>query len=88
MIYLYFTGLVENAIEVVANIRDQLNPVILFVCCSNLYFLFQKFKVTTWPTDDYGSFYSGDSYIILNVSWLEAIHTYGHTFDQVWQTFK
>ncbi|PVD24423.1 hypothetical protein C0Q70_14906 [Pomacea canaliculata] len=25
-----------------------------------------KFKVTTWPTDDYGSFYSGDSYIILN----------------------
>lgn len=25
-----------------------------------------KFKVETWPTDDYGSFYSGDSYIILN----------------------
>jgi len=29
---------------------------------------FQKFKVTTWAKDDYGSFYNGDSYIILNVS--------------------
>ena len=25
-----------------------------------------KFKVTTWAKDDYGSFYNGDSYIILN----------------------
>ncbi|KAL8569179.1 hypothetical protein ACOMHN_035449 [Nucella lapillus] len=25
-----------------------------------------KFKVTTWPKEDYGKFYSGDSYIILN----------------------
>lgn len=25
-----------------------------------------KFKVETWPTDDYGNFYIGDSYIILN----------------------
>lgn len=25
-----------------------------------------KFKVTEWPEKDYGSFYSGDSYIILN----------------------
>lgn len=25
-----------------------------------------QFKVETWPTDDYGSFYTGDSYIILN----------------------
>ncbi|OWF42507.1 gelsolin-like protein 2 [Mizuhopecten yessoensis] len=25
-----------------------------------------KFKVTDWPTEDYGQFYSGDSYIILN----------------------
>ncbi|XP_076469091.1 gelsolin-like protein 1 isoform X2 [Babylonia areolata] len=25
-----------------------------------------KFKVESWPTDDYGNFYSGDSYIILN----------------------
>lgn len=25
-----------------------------------------KFKVETWPTDQYGSFYQGDSYIILN----------------------
>jgi hypothetical protein len=23
---------------------------------------FQKFKVTTWAKDDYGSFYNGDSY--------------------------
>ena len=27
-----------------------------------------KFEVTEWPAEDYGSFYSGDSYIILNVS--------------------
>lgn len=25
-----------------------------------------NFKVTTWPKDDYGKFYDGDSYIILN----------------------
>lgn len=25
-----------------------------------------KFKVTTWPKEDYGSFFSGDSYIVLN----------------------
>ena len=25
-----------------------------------------KFKVTTWPSNEYGSFYDGDSYIILN----------------------
>ena len=24
------------------------------------------FKVTDWPKEDYGKFYSGDSYIILN----------------------
>lgn len=29
-----------------------------------------KFQVTDWPVEDYGSFYSGDSYIILN-TWLE-----------------
>jgi len=29
-----------------------------------------KFIVTDWPAEDYGSFYSGDSYIILN-TWLE-----------------
>lgn len=27
-----------------------------------------KFKVTEWPVSDYGKFYNGDSYIILNVS--------------------
>ena len=32
-------------------------------------FLFQKFQVTDWPNEDYGNFYSGDSYIILNVSY-------------------
>ena len=25
-----------------------------------------KFKVTHWPKEDYGKFYDGDSYIILN----------------------
>ncbi|KAH9500586.1 hypothetical protein Btru_076981, partial [Bulinus truncatus] len=25
-----------------------------------------KFKVTVWPKDDYGKFYEGDSYIVLN----------------------
>lgn len=25
-----------------------------------------KFKVTDWPKEDYGKFYDGDSYIILN----------------------
>ena len=25
-----------------------------------------KFKVTHWPKDDYGKFYQGDSYILLN----------------------
>jgi len=25
-----------------------------------------KFKVTTWPKEDYGKFFDGDSYIILN----------------------
>ncbi|KAK7102328.1 gelsolin-like protein 2 isoform X2 [Littorina saxatilis] len=25
-----------------------------------------KFKVTEWPTEDYGKFYNGDSYIVLN----------------------
>jgi len=29
-----------------------------------------KFKVTHWPAEDYGSFYSGDSYILLN-TWKE-----------------
>lgn len=28
---------------------------------------FQKFKVKEWPSEDYGKFYSGDSYIVLNV---------------------
>ena len=28
----------------------------------------QKFKVTSWPKEEYGKFYNGDSYIILNVS--------------------
>ncbi|KAK2150642.1 hypothetical protein LSH36_397g02032 [Paralvinella palmiformis] len=26
----------------------------------------KKFEVTEWPTEDYGNFFSGDSYIILN----------------------
>merc|ERR1719391_1387269 len=26
----------------------------------------EKFKVVTWPKEEYGSFYSGDSYIVLN----------------------
>ena len=26
----------------------------------------EKFKVVHWPKEDYGSFYNGDSYIILN----------------------
>ena len=30
--------------------------------------LMQKFEVTDWPEQDYGKFYSGDSYIVLNVS--------------------
>jgi gelsolin len=30
--------------------------------------LFQKFKVKSWPKEEYGKFYDGDSYIILNVS--------------------
>ncbi|KAH9504746.1 hypothetical protein Btru_061855, partial [Bulinus truncatus] len=25
-----------------------------------------NFKVTTWPKEDYGKFYDGDSYIVLN----------------------
>jgi len=25
-----------------------------------------QFKVKSWPKDDYGKFYSGDSYLILN----------------------
>ena len=29
---------------------------------------FQKFKVKAWPKEEYGQFYNGDSYIILNVS--------------------
>jgi gelsolin len=27
----------------------------------------EKFKVKEWPKDDYGKFYSGDSYIVLNI---------------------
>jgi len=30
-------------------------------------FMIQKFKVTNWPKDQYGKFFNGDSYIILNV---------------------
>lgn len=29
--------------------------------------LFQKFKIVAWPKEEYGNFYSGDSYIILRV---------------------
>jgi len=32
------------------------------------WYMFQNFKVTTWPKEDYGKFFDGDSYIILNVS--------------------
>ena len=32
------------------------------------FIIWQKFEVTDWPEEDYGKFYSGDSYIILNVS--------------------
>ena len=28
----------------------------------------KNFQVTVWPEEDYGKFFSGDSYIILNVS--------------------
>ena len=38
-----------------------------FYLWSSFYFL-QKFKVQKWPKEDYGRFYSGDSYIILYVS--------------------
>lgn len=31
---------------------------------------FQNFKVTSWPREDYGKFFDGDSYIILNVSFI------------------
>jgi hypothetical protein len=27
-----------------------------------------KFQVVEWPVSEYGSFYNGDSYIVLNVS--------------------
>lgn len=36
--------------------------------------LFQKFKVTEWPKEDYGNFYNGDSYIVLNVRLLYTTH--------------
>ena len=29
--------------------------------------LLQKFKVKEWPKEEYGFFYTGDSYIVLNV---------------------
>ena len=32
--------------------------------------VFQSFKIREWPKEDYGKFYNGDSYIILNVSLL------------------
>jgi hypothetical protein len=35
---------------------------------SMILFFLKKFKVTLWPVEDYGKFYDGDSYIILNVS--------------------
>lgn len=28
----------------------------------------QNFQVKEWPMEDYGKFYEGDSYIVLNVS--------------------
>lgn len=38
-------------------------------CNSNELFVWriEKFKVKAWPKEDYGKFYSGDSYIVLNV---------------------
>lgn len=36
------------------------------------FFFLQKFKVTLWPEEDYGKFYDGDSYIILNVSIIQC----------------
>jgi len=36
--------------------------------CAVLYCVAQKFQVTTWPKNQYGKFFNGDSYIILNVS--------------------
>lgn len=37
--------------------------------------LLQKFIVTEWPREDYGKFFNGDSYIILNVSIASVLHT-------------
>ena len=37
--------------------------IIIYFLCNQ-----QKFKVTEWPKEEYGKFYNGDSYIILNVS--------------------
>lgn len=34
----------------------------------SFYLIYQQFEVKDWPVEDYGEFFDGDSYIILNVS--------------------
>ena len=41
---------------------------VLHLLINSIIFFIQKFEVTHWPNEDYGKFYEGDSYIILNVS--------------------
>ena len=42
--------------------------VVIITKNNNNWSFFKKFKVTEWPKEDYGKFFDGDSYIILNVS--------------------
>ena len=55
--------------DLVGNLEDRYSHDTAQMCqkaqkCTS----FQKFKVENWPKEDYGKFYNGDSYIILNVS--------------------
>ena len=48
--------------------NHHLQCMYLYVDECMVFYATQKFKVTDWPKEDYGKFYSGDSYIVLNVS--------------------
>lgn len=40
-----------------------------------LFFPFQNFSPVPYPNKDFGKFYTGDSYIILNVCTSTCVHT-------------
>ncbi len=64
---IYYESVLSSSLDLSQCMTNFVCPFRRVFCNFSHLFVLQKFEVKDWPKEDYGKFYSGDSYIILNV---------------------